>query len=289
ADPRRSFAAAPGRGRPHPRGLRGWLPRRDLPGGDPRNSRWPASRGPRPRHDRAAGPRADHPAAGGGAHAAARREHLHLLGQGFVARVGDLGGGADVGVPVARRIHDAPGRGADRHRLPVRGPDLSLVAAGRHPAQALSGGVGVSYEWHWEVLWQSLPMLLEGVRITVLASLITMIAALVLGLMVALARIAGGPLGALAYVYVEFFRNSPQLMVVVWVFTVLPLVTGITLSPLLSGIVALTLNVSAFVAEVYRAGITSISAGQTQAALALGMTRIQLYRRVLLPQAVARV
>jgi len=147
----------------------------------------------------------------------------------------------------------------------------------------------VSYEWHWEVLWQSLPILLEGVRITVLASLITMIAALVLGLMVALARIAGGPLGALAYVYVEFFRNSPQLMVVVWVFTVLPLVTGITLSPLLSGVVALTLNVSAFVAEVYRAGITSISAGQTQAALALGMTRIQLYRRVLLPQAVARV
>jgi len=47
----------------------------------------------------------------------------------------------------------------------------------------------VSYEWHWEVLWQSLPILLEGVRITVLASLITMIAALMLGLVVALARI----------------------------------------------------------------------------------------------------
>jgi polar amino acid transport system permease protein len=139
------------------------------------------------------------------------------------------------------------------------------------------------------VLWESLPVLLEGVRITVLASLITMAAALLLGLIVALARIAGGPLGAVAYVYVEFFRNSPQLMVVVWVFTVLPLVTGITLSPLLSGIVALTLNVSAFIAEVYRAGITSIPVGQTQAALALGMTRVQLYRRVLLPQAVARV
>jgi His/Glu/Gln/Arg/opine family amino acid ABC transporter permease subunit len=147
----------------------------------------------------------------------------------------------------------------------------------------------VSYEWHWGVLWESLPVLLEGVWITVLASLITMAAALLLGLIVALARIAGGPLGAVAYVYVEFFRNSPQLMVVVWVFTVLPLVTGITLSPLLSGIVALTLNVSAFIAEVYRAGITSIPVGQTQAALALGMTRVQLYRRVLLPQAVARV
>ena len=147
----------------------------------------------------------------------------------------------------------------------------------------------MSYEWHWEVLWQSLPILLEGVRITVLASLITMIAALVLGLVVALARITGGPLGALAYAYVEFFRNSPQLMVVVWVFTALPLLTGITLSPLLSGVVALTLNVAAFIAEVYRAGITSIPVGQAQAALALGMTRSQLYRRVLLPQAVARV
>ena len=147
----------------------------------------------------------------------------------------------------------------------------------------------MSYEWHWEVLWQSLPILLEGVRITVLASLITMIAALMLGLVVALARITGGPLGALAYAYVEFFRNSPQLMVVVWVFTALPLLTGITLSPLLSGVVALTLNVAAFVAEVYRAGITSIPVGQAQAALALGMTRSQLYRRVLLPQAVARV
>lgn len=147
----------------------------------------------------------------------------------------------------------------------------------------------MSYEWHWEVLWQSLPILLEGVRITVLASLITMIAALVLGLVVALARITGGPLGALAYAYIEFFRNSPQLMVVVWVFTALPLLTGITLSPLLSGVVALTLNVAAFIAEVYRAGITSIPVGQAQAALALGMTRSQLYRRVLLPQAVARV
>ena len=147
----------------------------------------------------------------------------------------------------------------------------------------------MSYEWHWEVLWQSLPILLEGVRITVLASLITMIAALMLGLVVALARITGGPLGALAYAYVEFFRNSPQLMVVVWVFTALPLLTGITLSPLLSGVVALTLNVAAFIAEVYRAGITSIPVGQAQAALALGMTRSQLYRRVLLPQAVARV
>jgi His/Glu/Gln/Arg/opine family amino acid ABC transporter permease subunit len=147
----------------------------------------------------------------------------------------------------------------------------------------------MGYEWHWEVLWQSLPILLEGVQITVLASVVTMLVALVLGLAVALLRIGGGFAGQLAYVYIEFFRNSPQLMMVVWVFYVVPLLTGIALSPLASGIIALSLNVAAFVAEVYRAGLTSISLGQTQAALALGMTPAQLYRRVLLPQTVSRV
>jgi His/Glu/Gln/Arg/opine family amino acid ABC transporter permease subunit len=147
----------------------------------------------------------------------------------------------------------------------------------------------MGYEWHWEVLWQSLPILLEGIQITVLASVVTMVFALVIGLAVALLRIGGGVPGRLAYVYIEFFRNSPQLMMVVWVFYVLPLLTGIALSPLASGIIALSLNVAAFVAEVYRAGLTSIPPGQTQAALALGMTPAQLYRRVLLPQTVSRV
>ncbi len=147
----------------------------------------------------------------------------------------------------------------------------------------------MSYEWHWEVLWQHVPTLLAGIRITLGASVVAMVVAVVLGLGVALLRLGRGPLRALAYAYVEFFRNSPQLMLVMWVFYVLPLVTGLALSPLASGVVALSLNLAAFTAEIFRAGITSISAGQGQAALALGMTRVQLYRRILLPQAIARV
>lgn len=145
------------------------------------------------------------------------------------------------------------------------------------------------YEWHWEVLWEHLPTLLQGIKITLGASVVAMLAALGLGLVVALLRLTRGPLRALAYAYTEFFRNSPQLMLVMWVFYVVPLVTGLTLSPLASGVVALSLNLAAFTAETFRAGITSVSAGQTQAALALGMTRAQVYRRVVLPQAVARV
>ena len=81
----------------------------------------------------------------------------------------------------------------------------------------------------------------------------------------------------------------PLLVLVLWVFTVLPLLGGFTLSPLMSGIVALTVNLSAFIVEIYRAGITSIATGQTHAALAIGMTRTQVLKRIVLPQAIRRV
>ena len=145
------------------------------------------------------------------------------------------------------------------------------------------------YEWDWSALWDNLPFLLEGIRLTVIASLVSMTAAAVVALPIALARIAGRWLGAAAQVYIELFRNLPLLVLVLWVFTVLPLLSGFTLTPLLSGIVALTLNLSAFIAEIYRAGITSIAAGQTHAALAIGMTRWQVLKRIVLPQAVMRV
>ncbi|MBV9521367.1 MAG: amino acid ABC transporter permease [Alphaproteobacteria bacterium] len=147
----------------------------------------------------------------------------------------------------------------------------------------------MSYAWDWSALWDNLPLLLGGIRITVLASFASMAASLILALPIALLRISGRWAGAAAHLYTELFRNLPLLVLVLWVFTVLPLLTGLTLSPLLSGVVALTLNLSAFIAEIYRAGITSIAPGQSHAALALGMTRQQLYKRIVLPQAIMRV
>ena len=116
-----------------------------------------------------------------------------------------------------------------------------------------------------------------------------MIGALTLGLPVALIRLSRWRFAWIAYLYIELFRNLPLLVLVLWIFIVLPLVTGVALEPLTCGVLALTLNLAAFVAEIYRAGITSIGRGQTHAALALGMTRPQLYRRIILPQAIARV
>jgi polar amino acid transport system permease protein len=145
------------------------------------------------------------------------------------------------------------------------------------------------YEWDWSALWDNLPILLGGILTTLVASVASMAASLVLALPISMLRISGRWGGVAAQLYIELFRNLPLLVLVLWVFTVLPLLTGLTLSPLLSGIVALTLNLSAFIAEIYRAGITSIAAGQSHAALALGMTRLQLYKRIVLPQAIMRV
>ncbi len=93
----------------------------------------------------------------------------------------------------------------------------------------------------------------------------------------------------LATAYVELFRNLPLILVVYWAFYVMPIWTGLGLSPLATGLAALSLNVTAYNAETFRAGIQSIRRGQTEAAMALGMGRIQALRRVIVPQAVRRI
>jgi polar amino acid transport system permease protein len=147
----------------------------------------------------------------------------------------------------------------------------------------------MGYQWDWSALTDNLSTLLSGIGTTVLAALFSMLGSLVLGLPMALLRLSRPRFGWIAYLYIELFRNLPLLVLVFWIFTVLPLITGLALDPFTCGVIALTLNLTAFVAEIYRAGITSIGGGQTHASLALGMTRPQLYRRIILPQAIARV
>ena len=146
------------------------------------------------------------------------------------------------------------------------------------------------YVWRFDVVLENLPHLLSGVWLTCVLTLLCMLLGLVLGLAVAMGRLSRWrPIRAAAFAYTEVFRTTPLLVQIVWVFYVLPIVTGITLSAFFSGLVALGFNVGAFMAEIYRAGILSVSPGQSAAGLALGMTRGQVMRRVVLPQAVTRV
>jgi len=142
----------------------------------------------------------------------------------------------------------------------------------------------------WSVVWQHRDALLAGTATTVLLTVMTMVIAVPCGMAVAALRLyAWAPVRAVATAYVELFRNLPLILVVYWAFYVLPITTGLGLSPPATGLAALALNVTAYNAETFRAGINSIRKGQIEAAMALGMSRPQAIRRVVIPQALRRV
>jgi len=142
----------------------------------------------------------------------------------------------------------------------------------------------------WSVVWQHRDALIAGTATTFLLTIATMAIAVPCGIVVAVLRLyAWRPVRTLATGYVELFRNLPLILVVYWAFYVLPIMTGLGLSPLATGLAALSLNVTAYNAETFRAGINSIRRGQVEAAMALGMTRAQALRRVIVPQALRRI
>jgi His/Glu/Gln/Arg/opine family amino acid ABC transporter permease subunit len=142
----------------------------------------------------------------------------------------------------------------------------------------------------WSVVWEHRDALLAGTGTTILLTVLTMAIAVPCGMFVAALRLyAWAPVRAAATAYVELFRNLPLILVVYWAFYVLPITTGWSLSPLATGLAALALNVTAYNAETFRAGINSIRRGQAEAAMALGMSRVQALRRVVVPQALRRI
>jgi polar amino acid transport system permease protein len=144
--------------------------------------------------------------------------------------------------------------------------------------------------FNWGIVWHYRDALAEGVEMTVLLAVITMLIAVPGGIVLALMRLS--PLRAIAAAsacFVEFFRNIPLILLVYWAYYVMPVATGVEFSAFTTGLIALSLNVSAYNSETFRAGIGSIRRGQMEAALALGMSRWQAMREIILPQAVRRV
>ena len=129
-----------------------------------------------------------------------------------------------------------------------------------------------------------------GLKYTLLVSVLSLLLGNVIGLLAALMRISRkAPFSQIAYIYIDFFRTTPALVQLIWIFYVLPIVIGINLDPISAGVIALSLNAGAFLAEVFRGGIESISRGQRDATWVLGLSRMQGFVYVLLPQALRRV
>jgi polar amino acid transport system permease protein len=147
----------------------------------------------------------------------------------------------------------------------------------------------------WSVFTDSFPDVLSGFWLDVKLFLAIEAAVLVLGLIIALLRNSTAPalfpVRILGTVYVDLFRGVPSILLIFLIGFGVPALQleGLPTDPLVLGGIALTLAYSAYVAEVYRAGIRSVHRSQRDAALAIGLTDAQAMRHVILPQAVRRV
>src|SRR5262245_58208229 len=136
---------------------------------------------------------------------------------------------------------------------------------------------------HWRFLAYAI-----GVTIALAAA--SRAASPALGFSVASPRPFGPRWATLAPVlYLDSPRPAPALAVLVWTFFALPILTGLTMQPFVAALIGLTVHLAAYAAEIYRAGIESVRPGQTRASLALGMSRPQILRRIVLPQALVRM
>lgn len=135
------------------------------------------------------------------------------------------------------------------------------------------------------LILDNLGYLMQGARTTLYISALGFLGAMIVGALVALLRISSSFLNRLLAIYVDIFRTVPFIIQAIWAYFALPVLIGESLSPFMAGVGALILYEGAFFSEIFRAGILAVPKGQTYAAYSLGMTNVQVNRRVVLPQA----
>ena len=136
---------------------------------------------------------------------------------------------------------------------------------------------------NWRYLW-------GGFVVTLGLSGFTVVASLLIGFAMAMGRLYGPRWLRWPLVfYIDSMRAIPVLVVLVWTFFALPLLLGTSIPTFWAAAIALTAHIAPYVAEIFRSGIESVRVGQTGAGLALGMSKLQVVRRLILPQAVVRM
>jgi polar amino acid transport system permease protein len=148
----------------------------------------------------------------------------------------------------------------------------------------------MAYHWDFASVFSNTDALLAGAAGTLRIFAICLVAGLGLGLLVGLARHSRRRLFYWpASAFVEFFRNTPVLVQILWFYFALPLLSPVEISPLMAAALGISLNSAAFSGEIFRAGIQSVEPGQWEGARAIGMSDAQAMRRIILPQALRRM
>jgi polar amino acid transport system permease protein len=146
------------------------------------------------------------------------------------------------------------------------------------------------YRWDFASVFDNWQALAIGFAATLKLFAVCAVLGLSLGLVIALLRRSGvAPLRWFAVGFIEFFRNTPVLVQILWFYFALPILVPVSISPFWAAVLGISLNSAAYSAEIYRAGIQSIEPAQWEAARALGMILAQGLRRIVLPQAFRRI
>jgi polar amino acid transport system permease protein len=146
------------------------------------------------------------------------------------------------------------------------------------------------YEWDFLSVFGDLDLLLAGLVNTLKITALALLFGIPLGLTLALGRLARFKLLSWPATFViEFFRTTPPLVQLFWFFFALPILIDVRMTPFIASVVTFSIQSAAFFAEIFRAGIVSVEAGQWEGARAIGMNYPQLMRRVILPQAIKRM
>ncbi|MCF8108373.1 MAG: ABC transporter permease subunit [Desulfohalobiaceae bacterium] len=148
----------------------------------------------------------------------------------------------------------------------------------------------MGFDFKYSVMWESVPMLLTGVKLTILITVFGLLIGFALGALSGLMKISRNIfLRKIAGIYIESIRGTPIMVQVMFIYFGLPLALGMRIPPMMAGIAAIAVNSGAYIAEIVRGAFQSIERGQTEAGRSIGLTHFQTMYYVIWPQAFRRM
>ena len=148
----------------------------------------------------------------------------------------------------------------------------------------------MNYHWDFAGVLESWPLFLKGLLGTLEIFTVTIVVGFTLGLLIGIGRYTRSPWVRFpSSVFVEFFRNTPVLIQIIWFYFAFPILVPFEVNAYTAAVLGMSLNTAAFSADIFRGGIQSIEPGQWEGGRAIGMRKVQIMRRIILPQAVKRM
>lgn len=139
-------------------------------------------------------------------------------------------------------------------------------------------------------IWESLPLLLQGLQLTLIISLSGLVGGVIIGLLAGICRALGGRISkTVSLVFVELIRGTPIMVQVMFIYFALPMVMPIRIDPVTAAIVTIVINSGAYIAEITRGAILSINKGFKEASLAMGLSQRSTLWNVIMPLALRRM